>query len=123
MDTAAKELTAALAGLVVADPAVDKSVLQSAYDAAVAMSSSKYTTASWSALQAKVTSAKTVLDDGTASQTAVNTAVKELTTAPMSIGLAALRGLGLPKKSVAGATPLRPVLLPRFSTTEPTGIE
>jgi len=83
VDTAAKELTAALAGLVVADPTIDKSVLQSAYDAAAAMSNAggKYTSTSWDALQLKVVAAKSVLDDGNASQLAVNTAAKELTAA------------------------------------------
>jgi beta-glucosidase len=88
VDTAAQKLASALAGLVVADPAVVKTVLQKAYDAAKALSSAKYTSASWSKLQSELTDAKAVLDNGSATQAAVDTAAQELTAALAALEVA-----------------------------------
>ncbi|MBN9106224.1 MAG: FIVAR domain-containing protein [Propionibacteriaceae bacterium] len=81
VDTAAQELTAALAALEVADAPVDKAVLQHAYDAAKALPSDKYTSATWGALQREITDTKAILDNGAATQAQVDSALKELTSA------------------------------------------
>jgi len=81
VDTALVELQTALSGLVVVAPVVDKAVLQHAYDAAKALSSVNYTAASWAQLQTELADAEAVLDNGSASQAQVDSAVEELTSA------------------------------------------
>ena len=77
-NAALKSLTAAIAALV---SDVDYSALNDAIATAEALKESEYTTESWAALTAALTAAKAVVAGGVADQTAVNAALKTLTTA------------------------------------------
>lgn len=86
VDQAVGDLQAAIAGLVTkpaVEPSADPAVLQALYDkvASLSNSSGTYTAASWSALQKALTGAKAVLDDGSATQAQIDTAVIRLGTA------------------------------------------
>ena len=91
IDSAVVQLNAALAGLVVAPVAPDSSVLQSAHDAAKALSNADgtYTSASWSALQVAIGVAETVLGDASATQSQIDTAARALTTALAGLEISA----------------------------------
>jgi hypothetical protein len=82
-DTALSGLQSGLDGLTVKVPVPDRSVLQAVYVAAKAMTDGdgRYTAASWSRLQAELDQAKSVLDDGSATQAAIDAAVSELMSA------------------------------------------
>ncbi|MEN0072600.1 MAG: discoidin domain-containing protein, partial [Propionicimonas sp.] len=83
LDAATAALQAALSGLTAKPVVVDKAVLQEVHDTAAALSNSdgRFTTASWSKLQAAVTGALGVLDDESATQDEVDDAVTTLTVA------------------------------------------
>jgi len=83
VDAAVVQLNAAMAALEVAPTAPDSSVLQSAHDAAKALSNADgtYTADSWQALQVALGVAENVLGDDAATQTQIDSAVRGLTTA------------------------------------------
>ncbi|MEN0072370.1 MAG: family 78 glycoside hydrolase catalytic domain, partial [Propionicimonas sp.] len=79
IDEAVAALQSAMAGLElrpVVVPTPDKSVLRALYDGVTVLSNAdgRYTSASWSALQAQITRAKSVLDDPAAGQAGIDVA-------------------------------------------------
>ncbi|MCW5951151.1 MAG: FIVAR domain-containing protein [Propionibacteriaceae bacterium] len=83
IDEAVAALHAAAAALTTTSAAIDKAVLQSVYDSALALSNATgaYTADSWSTLQAEIADAKAVLELDSATQSDINQAVIELAAA------------------------------------------
>lgn len=83
VDAAVSALQAAIAGLRAKPAVVDKAVLQSVFNSVSALSNAdgRYTTGSWSALQAGIVGAKAVLDDPSATQEQIDAATTELSSA------------------------------------------
>jgi beta-glucosidase len=98
LTSASDALKAALAGLEVKAPVIDKTVLQHVADKAGSLSngSGTYTSATWTALQDELTNASSVLADSSATQAQVDQAVKALTTALSGLTVAT----AAPDKSV-----------------------